>query len=127
MFFQHKELKCHPENFYLIHMSVKKNQVRKGMRVAIVHCIWEKRNRVVFKQEVPYAEIFFQSTQLLAWFLLKYKVRSFSYAFSDWHLNPNQCIQCIRWKKEVIMGAGSKAGRRIHNNDLESIQQQVQL
>ena len=31
LFVQHKELKCHFENFYLIHMSLKHNQVWKGM------------------------------------------------------------------------------------------------
>ena len=95
MFVQHKDLRCHFENFYLAHMSIKPNQVWKGMWVAIVRCILEKRNSVIFKLGVPNAEEIFQMAQLLTWLWLKHRVCSFSYAFSNWHLNPSQCLQSV--------------------------------
>ena len=64
---QNKDLRNHFENFHLVHLSNKKNQVWKGMWATIVRSIWEQRNKVVFKQEVPDAEEIFQSTQPLSW------------------------------------------------------------
>jgi len=93
---QNKDLRNHFENFHLVHMSDKHNQVWRGMWVAIVRSIWEQRNKVVFKQGVPDVKEIFQLTELLSWQWLKHRVRSFSYAFSDWHLNPTQCLLSVR-------------------------------
>ena len=108
LFVQHKDLRCNFENFYLVHMSIKQNQVWKGMWVAIVRCIWEKRNSVIFKQGVPDAEEIFQMAQLHTWFWLKHRMCSFSYAFSNWHLNPSQCLQSVLLKGRSLVMLESK-------------------
>jgi len=56
---QNKDLMNHLMNFPLIHLSSKQNQVWLGFWAAIVSCIWEHRNIVVFRQGVPdFDEIF---------------------------------------------------------------------
>jgi len=90
---QHNDPKCHFENFHLVNFTLKQNQVWKGMWVAIVRCIWDQRNKVIFKQGVPDDKEIFHSAQLLSWLWLKHRVKSFNYAFSDWILNPNQYIR----------------------------------
>jgi len=45
---------------------MKQNQVSKGVWAAIVRCILEHRNNVIFRQGVPDAEKIFQAAQLLS-------------------------------------------------------------
>jgi len=47
---QHNDLKSHFENFHLLHVSNKHNLIWKGIWAAIVRCIWDHRNRVIFKK-----------------------------------------------------------------------------
>ena len=89
----HNDPKRHFENFHLVHCNLKQNQVWKGTWVAIVRCIWDQRNVIIFRQGVPDAEEVFHSAQMLSWLWLKHKVKPFIYALSDWILNPNQCIR----------------------------------
>ena len=91
-----KDIGSHFVNFHLVHMSENKNQVWKGVWAAIVRCIWEHRNNVIFRQGVLDYEEIFQATQLLSWLWLKHREGSFLYSFSDWNLNPNKCLLCIR-------------------------------
>jgi len=93
---QNKDIGSHFANFHLVHMSEKQNQVWKEVWAAILRCIWEHRNNVIFRQGVPDSEEIFQVAQLLSWLWLKHREGSFSYSFSDWHLNPNECLLCIR-------------------------------
>jgi len=60
--------------------------------VVIIRSIWEQQNQVVFKGGVPDPEEIIQNAQLLSWLWLKYKATGFVYVFSDWILNPNQCL-----------------------------------
>jgi len=83
------------ENFHLIHLTNKQNQVWLGVWAAIVSYIWKQRNLVVFKEGIPDAEEILQSAQLQSWLWLKHKVAGFSYAFSDWILNPYQCLLAV--------------------------------
>ena len=93
---QNKDLTNHFMNFHLAHLSSKQNQVWLGLWAAIVSCIWEHRNLVVFRQGVPDADEIFQHAQLQSWLWLKHKTVGFSYAFSDWILDPNQCLIEVR-------------------------------
>ena len=83
----------HFESFLLSNLNVKLNQVWKGVWVNIVPSIWDQRNLVVFKQGTADAEEIFHLAQLSVWLKLKFGTTSFSYAFSDWILNPGQCLQ----------------------------------
>ena len=89
---QHCNLKYHFESFHLVHMNSKQNMVWKGVWAAVVWSIWDHRNRVIFNQGKVDAEEIFQMAQLKAWFCLKYRTKSFIYAFSDWVLNPSLCL-----------------------------------
>ena len=89
---QHKEIINHFESFHLIHLSIKQNQVWKGLWIVIVRSIWDQRNLVVFKQGIPDAEEIFHSAQLSTWLCLKYGAGSTSSSFSDWMLNPGLCL-----------------------------------
>ena len=89
---QNKDLMNHFINFHLAHLSNKQNQVWLGFWAAIVSCIWEHRNLVVFRQGVPDSDEIFQNAQMLSWLWLKHKTTGFSYAFSDWLLDPNQFL-----------------------------------
>ena len=92
---QHNELKCHFETFHLMQFTSKQNQLWKSMWVAIVRCILDQRNNIIFKQGVPDAEEIFHSAQLVSWLWLKHKIKLFTFALSDWILNPNQCIRSV--------------------------------
>jgi len=48
LFVQHNDIATHFESFYLIINSRKQNLVLKGVWTAIVQCMWEHRNSVVF-------------------------------------------------------------------------------
>jgi len=113
LFVQHKSLKCHFENFYLVHLSIKQNQVWKEMWMAIGRYIWQQRNLVVFKQGflIPNMEEIFHSAQLLSWLRLKHRVTFFNFAFSDLHLNPGQCLQSCwcRGRSNGLVVLGSDA------------------
>jgi len=90
---QHKDILIHFESFHLSHLNVKQNQVWKGVWVNINRSIWDQRNLVVFKQGTTDAEEIFHLAQLTVWLKLKFGTTFFSYAFSDWILNPSQCLQ----------------------------------
>ena len=93
LFVQHKDLFHHFENFYLLHFNAKQNQIWKGIWAAIVRSIWDQRNQVIFKQGTADAEEIFHLAQLSIRLKLKFGQVSLSYAFSDWVLNPGQCLQ----------------------------------
>jgi len=61
---QNRGIKNHMENFHLIHLSKKQNQVRLGLWAAIVSCIGKQRNLVIFKEGVPDADEILQNAQL---------------------------------------------------------------
>ncbi len=90
---QHKDIVIHFESFYLPHLSVKQNQIWKGVWVAIVRSMWDQRNLVVFKQGTADVEEIVHIAQLSVWLKLKFGTKSFNYAFSNWILNPDVCMQ----------------------------------
>ena len=92
---QNKDIQNHLMNFHLIHLSNKQNQVWLGLWATIVSCIWDQRNLVVYKERVPDDDEIFQNAQLHSWLWLKHMVAGYSYAFSDWLLNPNQCLLAV--------------------------------
>ena len=92
-FVQHKDISIHFESFFLPHLSVKQNQIWKGVWVAIVRSMWDQRNLVVFKQGTADVEEIVHLAQLSVWLKLKFGTNSFTYAFSDWVLNPGVCMQ----------------------------------
>jgi len=55
----------------------------------------KETEEVVFKGGIPEADEILQSAQLQSWLWLKHKVAGFSYAFSDWILNPYQCLRAV--------------------------------
>jgi len=90
---QHKILRDHFESFYLVQMNYKQNLVWKGVWAAIVWSIWDQRNRIIFKQDSVDTEQIFHMAQLKTWLWLRYRMKSFSYSFFDWLLNPILCIK----------------------------------
>jgi len=90
---QHKDILIHFESFHLPHLNAKQNQVWKGVWVTIVRSIWEQRNLVVFKQGTVDVDEILHLAQLSVWLKLKFGTNFFSYAFSDWVLNPGVCLQ----------------------------------
>ena len=93
---QHNVLNNHFESFYLIQLSNKQNMVWKGIWAALVRCIWEHRNAVVFKQRVVDVEEVLQQAQLKSWLWMKNKANRFNYSFTDWILNPILCIKSYK-------------------------------
>jgi len=90
---QHKDVSIHFERFHLYHLNAKQNQVWKGVWATIVRSIWDQRNLVVYKQGIVDVEEIFHLAQLSVWLKLRFETIPFSYAFSDWVLNPDQCLQ----------------------------------
>ena len=96
LFVQYNALKSHFESFQLIQANNKQNMVWKGIWAAIIRCIWEHRNSVVFKQEIVDAEEVFQKAQLKSWLWMKHKAQRFDYSLVDWILNPMSCIKSYK-------------------------------
>ena len=99
---QHNKIKNHFESFHCSQASVKQNQVWKGIWAAVVRCIWDQRNIILFKQGVVDVEEIFQMTQLKSWSWLKHRTRSFSYSFVDWisrHLYKEFEIIWNEWQR----------------------------
>jgi len=93
MFVQHKIPRDHFESFCLVQVNYKQNLVWKGVWAAIVSSIWDQRNRSIFKQDRVDTEEIFHMAQLKTWLWLRYRMKSFSYSFSYWLLNPILCIK----------------------------------
>ena len=83
-------------SFHIAQASSKQNLVLKGVWDAIVRCIWDQRNSILFKQGVVDAEEILQMAQLKSWLWMKYRESSLNYSFADWMLNPTTCIYSIR-------------------------------
>jgi len=64
LFVQHEDIRTHFESFHLFQVSSKQNMVWKGIWTAVIRCIWDQRNGVVFKQGVVDAEEMFQKAQI---------------------------------------------------------------
>jgi len=93
---QHNDLKDHFVSFHIPQVSSKQNLVLKGIWTAILRCIWDQRNSILFKQEVVDAEEILQMAQLKSWLWLKHKAAFHSHSFADWLLNPVICIKSIK-------------------------------
>jgi len=83
---------AHFVSFHLMQSSKVQNEVWKGVWVAIVWCLWEQRNQVVFNQGVADAEEVFHNAQLKSWLWLKNKAQHFNCSFAEWMMNPLVCI-----------------------------------
>ena len=79
----HKDLKQHLLHFTLCQFNAKRNRVWKGMWIAVLWSIWNRRNGVVFKERKVDAEEIFSLAQLQAWTWMRRKIKSFDFSFSD--------------------------------------------
>jgi len=93
MFVQQKIPRDHFESFCLVQENYKQNHMWKGVWATIVCSIWDQRNKSIFKQDRVDTEEIFHMAQLKTWLWLRYRMKSFSYSFSDWLLNPILCIK----------------------------------
>ena len=93
---QHNDIKDHFVSFHIAQASSKQNLVLKGVWAAIVRCIWDQRNAILFRQRVVDAEEILQMTQLKSWLWMKHRESFLNYSFADWTLNPTICIYSIR-------------------------------
>jgi len=92
---QHNDLREHFGSFHIAQASSKQNLVLKGVWAAIVRCIWNQRNSILFKQEVVDAEEILQMVQFKSWLWMKYRESSLNYSFADWMFNLTTCIYSI--------------------------------
>ena len=90
---QHRDIQIHFEQFSLFHINYKQNLIWKGVWVAVVRCIWEQRNLIVFQQGVVDEEEIFHLAHVKVWLWMKHRIRSFNYSLAEWHLNPIQCLK----------------------------------
>ena len=95
-FVQHNDIVAHLESFHLFQASHKQNLVWKGMWAAVVWCLWEHRNAILFNQGVVDVEEVLYKAQLRSWLWLKHKGDRFSYSLTDWMLNPNPCLSSYK-------------------------------
>ena len=84
------------ESFFLPQHSYKQNLVWKGVWAAVVRCLWEHRNSIVFNQRVVDVEEVFHNAQLKSWLWLKHKENNFNYSYAEWVMNPLTCICSIK-------------------------------
>jgi len=96
LFVQHNDIKDHFVSFHIAQASSKQNLVLKGVWAAIVRCIWDQRNSILFRQGVVDAEEILQMAQLKSWLWMKHREYFLIYSFADWVLNPSICIYNIR-------------------------------
>ena len=66
------------------------------MWAAIVRCLWEHKNSVVFNQGVVDVEEVFEKAQLKSWLWMKHKEHDFNYSFAVWVLNPMYYISSVK-------------------------------
>jgi len=92
---QQNSLKDHFLSFHIPQASFNQNLVLKGIWAAIVRCIWDQRNAIIFKQHVVDAEEILQMAQLKSWLWMKYRASNNSHSFTDWLLNPFVCLKSI--------------------------------
>ena len=90
---QHRDIQSHFEQFTLCCINYKQNLLWKGVWVAVVSCIWEQRNLIVFQQGVADEEEIFPLAQIKVLLWMKHRMRSFNYSLAEWHLNPIMCLK----------------------------------
>ena len=92
---QHNDPKTHCVSFHCVQANSKQNLVWKGIWAAIVRCIWDQRNFILFNQGVVDVEEIYQMAQLKVWLWLKYRTRLFDFTYADWILFLS-CLYCLR-------------------------------
>jgi len=92
-FVQHRELMYHFEQFHFPIFNHNQNLLWKGMWVAVVRCIWEQRNNIIFNQGVADDDEILHLAQTKAWLWLKHRLRCFNYSLAEWYMNPIHCIK----------------------------------
>jgi len=95
-FVQHKVPKIHFVSFHSTRASCEQNLAWKGIWAAIVRCIWDQRNVVLFNQKVEDADEIFQMAKLKVWAWLKHRSNSFEFSYSDWILNSSICLSSLK-------------------------------
>ena len=99
---QHNEIMIHFESFYLAQSNNKHNLIWRGVWAAVVRCIWEQRNSIVFDQGVVDAEEIFHNTQLKSWLWLKHKEQTSASCFAGWMMNPMLCISSYNERRMEV-------------------------
>jgi len=66
------------------------------MWLAIVWEIWKHRNKIVFSNGVVDDVEIFAMTQVNAWQWTKTGRQKVHFSFSDWCLNPRECLVQLR-------------------------------
>jgi len=86
----------HFRKFYAIGLSKKANIVWKGMSLAIVWEIWKHRNKIVFRNGIVDDVEIFAMAQVSTLQWTKTGRQKVHYSFSDWCLNPRECLVQLR-------------------------------
>ncbi|XP_068466484.1 uncharacterized protein [Phaseolus vulgaris] len=95
-FVQQNDLRSHFLSFHMFQVSNNQTLIWNGVWVAVVRCIWDQRNLIIFKQGVVDAEDIFQKVQLKTWMWMKHKMQSFNHSFVEWVLNLNICLKICK-------------------------------
>jgi len=71
------------------------NLVWNTIWVGVVSEIWNHRNHMVFRKGVADTEEVFTLVQVKVWSWVSTKARLASFSFSDWCLEPMECMRLV--------------------------------
>jgi len=95
LFVSHIEPMSNFVHFRMSLPSVSVNLVWNTIWVGVVSEIWNHRNHIVFKRGVADTDEVFALVQVKMWSWVSTKAHLASFSFSDWCLEPMECMRLI--------------------------------
>jgi len=95
LFVSHIEPKLNFDQFRLSFSSETSLVVWNTIWVGVVSEIWSHRNRLIFKGGVADVSEVFALVQVKVWSWVATNSRSVSFSYSDWCLEPMECMRLV--------------------------------
>ena len=104
LFVSHIEPKFNFDQFRLSLSSETGLVVWNTIWVGVVSEIWSHRNHIIFKRGVAYASEVFALVQVKVWSWVSTNSRLVSFSYSDWCLEPMECMRLVSWSFFFLLG-----------------------
>jgi len=91
----HIDPKSNFDQFRLSRSSDSVNVMWSTIWVGVVSEFWNHRNFIIFKRDVADASEVFALVQVNVWSWISVKIRSTSFSYSNWCLEPLVCMRMI--------------------------------
>jgi len=97
----HNQVRIHFKQFYLMELSQKGNMIWRGMWIAIIWCIYNQRNCIIFRNGRADAEEVLCIAHIRFWTWIRSKNKKVIFSYSDWYSDPIKCTKTLVWSARL--------------------------